>query len=132
MAEEVAGFRCRCCGNCCRVPGYVLVSQQEIDRIAEFMGIDVYQFIETYTRLTNNRAGLSLIEKDDGACVFLGKDNRCLIEDVKPEQCRKFPSEWKYSDMRDICPGWQTFSTGSKRINERGRGFVCSQSCQVN
>ena len=106
MAEETAEFRCRCCGNCCRVPGYVLVSQQEIDRIAEFVGVDVYQFIETYTRLTNNRAGLSLIEKEDGACVFLGKDNRCLIEAVKPEQCRKFPFEWKYADMLTICPGW--------------------------
>ena len=99
-------FQCRQCGNCCRISGYVHVREAEIDRIAKYIGIEVYDFIETYTRLTNNRRGLSLIEHDDGSCVFLRKDGRCLIEDVKPEQCRKFPFEWRYDNMQEVCAGW--------------------------
>ena len=106
MSGGATDFRCLRCGNCCRVPGYVVVSQTEVDRIAKYIGIDVYSFCETYTRLIGNRSGLSLIEKEDGSCVFLGPDNRCTIESVKPRQCCMFPQEWHYADMRDTCPGW--------------------------
>jgi len=107
MAAEDFEFRCQRCGNCCRVPGYVVLSDAEIDAIAAYIGIDSYQFTETYTRLTENRAGLSLVEKGDGSCVFLSADNGCLIESVKPRQCREFPFGWRYEAMRDTCPGWR-------------------------
>ncbi len=108
MRDDSENFRCQRCGSCCRVPGYVKVTEAEIDAIAEYIGIELYEFISTYTRITHNRQGLSLIERDDHACVFLGNDNECLIERVKPKQCRQFPFDWKYDDMSGICPGWKS------------------------
>jgi Fe-S-cluster containining protein len=111
--DDYVEFKCLLCGNCCRIPGYVRVSEAEIDRIAEYVGIEVYEFISTYTRLTNCRRGLSLIEHEDGSCVFLRSDGRCLIEDVKPEQCQKFPFDWRYDNMNEVCAGWRARKTAS-------------------
>ncbi|TSA41930.1 MAG: hypothetical protein D4R57_00005, partial [Verrucomicrobiales bacterium] len=38
----------------------------------------------------------------DGACMFL-KDNLCVIQPVKPQQCRDFPNLWKYPSSEKYC-----------------------------
>jgi Fe-S-cluster containining protein len=74
----------------------------EIAEIARFLGLQEREFIEAYTRLRANRAGLSLTEQADGACVFLaGRD--CRIQPVKPRQCREFPNGWNFPGWRDVC-----------------------------
>lgn len=94
---------CLCCGNCCRVEGYVHVGAAEVDRLAEFMGLSVEEFTREFTRLTGDRQGLSLAEQAGGACVFLDADNYCLVEPVKPEQCRGFPHAWRFSGFERVC-----------------------------
>jgi len=42
---DLSEFRCRRCGTCCKWEGPVRVSQEEIARIAEFLHIDVQEFI---------------------------------------------------------------------------------------
>ena len=95
-------FECARCGNCCRWEGCVKVSDQEIDAIAEFLGIPVMDFLEKYVRLRPDRTGLSLTEAPSGACIFFedGSEPRCLINPVKPVQCRDFPLKWNF-------PGWE-------------------------
>ena len=39
----------------------------------------------------------------DGACIFLEGVNTCLIQPVKPEQCRGFPNAWNFPGWRDMC-----------------------------
>ena len=102
QAEEPVHYVCQRCGNCCRWPGEVPVGNDEINAIAGFLGIPVEVFTEQYTQLRRNRAGLTLIEKPDGACIFL-EDNRCTINPVKPTQCRGFPNTWNFEGWRDIC-----------------------------
>lgn len=103
-------FRCRRCGNCCRWSGYVRLSETEIDVIAGFLGMSPGDFVERYTRLTADRSGLSLIEKADGACIFLTETRppACRIEAVKPRQCRDFPEKWNF-------PGWEKECAGGDR-----------------
>lgn len=74
----------------------------EIDAIAEFLGMDVNDFLETYTCLRPDRTGLSLTEAENGSCIFFedGDFPRCRINEVKPQQCRDFPLKWNF-------PGWQ-------------------------
>jgi len=108
MENDLSDFECRRCGNCCRVPGYVHLSLSEIDACAEYLGMDVGAFTDQYTRLTKYRTGLSLIEHKDGSCIFLTEGGECLIEPVKPLQCRQFPAEWKYDDMNTVCAGWSS------------------------
>ena len=94
---------CTGCGNCCRWPGYVRVNEAEIDRIAAFLDMESYDIVEQHTRLTDDRSGLSLNEHDDGSCVFL-VDNNCVIQDVKPKQCRDFPNHWSFEGWQAECP----------------------------
>lgn len=104
-------FACRCCGACCRIPdGIVRVSDDEIARIAAFLGQSEKAFIATETELAPDRKGLILKSRADGACAYLSDDNRCRIHPVKPDKCRTFPYEWTNPDSIQVCPGLQACS----------------------
>ena len=102
---KLAGFACRRCGACCRIPdGIVRVSDEEISRIARFLGTSEEKFIATQTALAPDRKGLVLLSRPGGACAFLLPDNRCRIHPVKPDKCRTFPFDWTNSDSSSVCP----------------------------
>jgi Fe-S-cluster containining protein len=100
---DVKPFRCQCCGACCRTDGYVRLTDEDIDRLARHLGMDVHTFTETHTRVTRDRAALGLTDQPDGACIFLA-GGRCGVQTVKPQQCRDFPERWQYHDMEAVCP----------------------------
>ena len=95
-------YQCQCCGNCCKWPGDIWITEEEIPKIARFVGFSPLEFIERFTRLTNNRRGLSIIDKPNGECVFL-EGNECTIQPVKPPQCSGFPNDWNFPGWQDIC-----------------------------
>ena len=95
-------YQCQRCTNCCRWPGDVKVSDAEVAAIAAFRGMETEAFIARYTRLRADRRGLSLTDHPDHSCVFLeGRD--CVINDVKPQQCRDFPNKWRFPGWRQVC-----------------------------
>jgi len=95
-------YQCQRCTKCCRWPGDVKVSLEEVDAIAEYLGMPAAEFVEEYTRLRADRRGLSLVSREDHACIFLeGKD--CVIQEVKPQQCRDFPNKWRFPGWRQVC-----------------------------
>jgi len=98
-------FVCLGCGNCCRPGGYVRLREGEAEAIAEFLGVGVGEFIQTQTRVTDDRRHLSLLENADGSCVFLTPDSRCEINPVKPAQCRGYPREWRTEILDAACAG---------------------------
>ena len=100
-----AGFACRRCGACCRGPGDVVLEAGEPERIAALLGDALYAFTARYTRLLDDRRGLSLTERPDGACIFLQDDNGCRIQDAKPQQCRGFPHAWRSARLMATCAG---------------------------
>jgi Fe-S-cluster containining protein len=102
MEESDVYYQCQRCGNCCRWPGFVKVSEAEIAAIAAHAGVDEHDFIQRYTRLRPNRDGLALIDKPNGECFFLD-EGRCAIQPVKPGQCRAFPNEWNFPGWREVC-----------------------------
>ncbi len=93
---------CQRCGACCRWPGDVRVDDAEVRRIAAFLGLSEASFIERFTRLRRDRRGLSLIEKENGECVFYA-GGACSIQDVKPQQCRDFPNLWNFPGFETTC-----------------------------
>jgi uncharacterized protein len=94
-------YLCQRCGNCCRWPGVVRVSEPEIEKIATFLAMKPLDFIDKYCEVTYDRRGLTLIMKEsDGSCIFLEGKNVCQIQPVKPIQCSGFPNTWNF-------PGWQ-------------------------
>lgn len=97
--ERGVFYRCQRCSNCCQWPGEVPLTDREVNRIADFLEMSVYDFVAKHTDLRLNRGGLTLREQPDGACEFLeGID--CRIQEVKPDQCAGFPNQWNF-------PGWQ-------------------------
>lgn len=106
-------FQCLRCGACCRHPGEVRLDEGEAERIAQTLGVQIDAFIQTYTRLSSDRRGLSLIERADQACVFLDDaPATCRIQAAKPRQCREFPAGWRYADFEQVCPAAGTLTAG--------------------
>lgn len=118
-------FVCRRCGACCRIPnGIVRVSaEDEIARIAAFLGQDETAFIAAETELAPDRKGLILKSRPDGSCVYLTEDNRCRIHPVKPDKCRTFPYEWTNADSIQICPGLQACQGVQPPVEIEGFSF---------
>jgi Fe-S-cluster containining protein len=102
MQDPDVYYQCQRCGNCCRWPGFVKVTEAEIAAIAARTGVDEHDFIQRYTRLRPNRDGLALIDKPNGECVFF-EQGGCAIQAVKPAQCRAFPNEWNFPGWREVC-----------------------------
>lgn len=95
---------CVRCGACCRWEGDVCLTEEDVQAIAAYLGMEEVEFVNTYCRLQRNRRGLSLIDAEDGACIMLC-DNACRIQAVKPQQCRDFPLRWNFPGWETRCPG---------------------------
>jgi Fe-S-cluster containining protein len=95
-------YDCQRCTACCRWPGQVRVTEEEIRRMAEHLGLDEFTFIQRYCRLALNRYGLALAEREDGSCVFL-EGRECRVHPVKPRQCRDFPNLWRFEGFDAFC-----------------------------
>jgi len=126
--EDGLRFQCLRCNSCCGgAPGYVWVEEDEIVRIARFLGIPVPDFTRRYCRKVWWR--ISLKELPGGDCVFLTADG-CGIYPVRPMQCRTFPfwpdlleSPRRWQSERRRCPGIGRGKLYSRAQIERiGRG----------
>lgn len=97
-------FKCLKCGDCCRWHGYVRITEKEADSIAEFLGIDVGEFIGKMAVITADRRSLSIDEMPNGDCIFFRDEPpRCEIYDVRPRQCRDFPIKWNSRSKQFRC-----------------------------
>lgn len=93
---------CQRCTACCRWPGQVRLADGEIARMAVHLDVDEPEFIQRFTRLTSDRRGLALLDKDNGECIFLSGDD-CRVQPVKPQQCRDFPNLWNFPGFETHC-----------------------------
>lgn len=104
-------FECTGCGQCCTgAPGYIWVSGEEIQQIAQFLNFSIEEFSERYLRRVKGRLSLLELPKTFD-CIFL-KDKKCQIYSVRPIQCRTFPwwpknlkSEKEWRDAARFCEG---------------------------
>ncbi len=140
-------FTCTQCGDCCTGgPGFVWISDVEIQRLAEHLGMDVAGVLKKYCRRVGGRISLKeRINRGSHDCIFLeeiesgrfderaGREVRymkriCSIYEVRPLQCRTWPfwpenladeKAWKLASIK--CPG----------MNRPGRGFALKQIEQI-
>ena len=108
-------FTCSQCGNCCTGgPGFVWISEVEIGRLAEYLGLTRREVVEKYCRKVDGQYSLKEYRNARGEydCVFLkeerverpatgggaGADEKvvltrrgCTIYSVRPLQCRTWP-----------------------------------------
>lgn len=116
MSEPVEvgrfNFRFECqrgCTNCCTNSGHVWVTEEDIGRIAAYVGLEREPFERRF--VYRSKRGARLTVPRAHSCHFLAEGG-CSIHEVKPLQCRVFPfwpenvnhrSSWK--KLRRYCPG---------------------------
>lgn len=83
-------FECTQCGKCCRRPGIVVMTEEDILRASDYLGMDLHDFCERYLQYDEEDDLWFVHVKPGKGCVFLS-DERCKIHDVKPAQCRTYP-----------------------------------------
>jgi len=96
-------FGCRRCNACCKQPGFVYLKEGEADRMAEYLGMLVYDFTDQFCDVVDRRR-LVLKKRSDEVCVFLNEEG-CRVHAVKPDQCRDFPSKWRTPASLEYCQG---------------------------
>jgi len=106
-------FTCTQCGNCCTGgPGYVWISNIEIERLAQFLHLSPQETVERYCRKVDGKFTLKERRMPDGNydCIFLREQEGhaagkqldagegvplrrkiCSIYAVRPLQCRTWP-----------------------------------------
>lgn len=101
--DEAVWYQCQRCSNCCKWEGDVVITEEETEKIAEFLGIEFYDFVRDYTRLRENRVGLSIVDKEGTTECIMLDGNACRLQEVKPEQCKGFPNRWNFPNWREAC-----------------------------
>lgn len=97
-------FQCARCGECCRVPGQVHLTEADIARLAAQLGLGESDFIQQHTELARDRRDLALKAKPDGTCIFL-EGAACIVYPARPQQCAGYPVEWNNPDWPKPCWG---------------------------
>ena len=100
----------QCPGHCCTGPkGYVWVTIDEMQSIAELLEIELLDFAMRYTKRVGQRYSLRELERgpNNFACVFFSEG--CQIYNERPEHCRRFPfwpqHKGKGERVARSCPG---------------------------
>ncbi len=105
---------CQSCGGACCIgeSGYIWVTRQEIEAIAEYLMLPLEDFAKHYLLRAKNRYSLKELKDEElgYACIFFDKEKRgCSIYSVRPKQCRTFPFWEQFKDdtteLVKECPG---------------------------
>ena len=111
---EGVRFECTRCSRCCRhEPGYVFLSEKDLERIGSALSLTRDQVVKRYCRRVRLWGGverLSLREKPNWDCIFW--NDGCEIYDARPLQCRSYPfwagplsSPESWAETARQCPG---------------------------
>ncbi len=108
-------FQCTRCSQCCRHdPGYVFLSERDLDALTAHLRMDPDEVLDRYCRDVEV-AGIgrvSLKERSNYDCIFWKPGVGCTVYEARPLQCRAFPfwaanlgslAEWQAAARR--CPG---------------------------
>jgi len=111
--SEGLKFKCTGCGNCCTgSPGYVFLSESDLDRLAAHFSLRNEEFLAKYTYQVDDK--ISLLDKlDSTTCIFL-EDKKCTVYEARPTQCRTFP--W-WIHMIETKEDWEEAGTRCEGIN---------------
>ena len=104
-------FKCSQCGDCCNGYGGTFINEEDITRIAEYIGTDPLKFKKEYCRHSGKK--IVIRQSETGFCIFW--DKICTIHPVKPRMCKNWPfiesllidiTNWQI--MASLCPGIRT------------------------
>lgn len=91
--EAFKKIDCLKCANCCRNLGPI-IKEKDISRISKLFKEKPGKFVNEYLKIDED----SDYVFKEMPCPFLQEDNLCIIYDMRPDACRKYP----YTDQRAI------------------------------
>jgi len=98
-------FECQAgCTRCCEQQGFVYLTEDDLGRIANYLGLSPSEFERRHVYRTKHLIRLRVPRQQQ--CYFLG-DGGCSIHAVKPVQCRAFPFWPELVDARDSKREWK-------------------------
>jgi len=104
-------FECKRCGFCCQGESTVSLSEEEVRRMAAFLGLSREEFLRRYTVYRGGRLEMRTV---DGHCIFYRGEEGCLVHPVKPDRCRQWPlhpsilkDPENFEIIRSTCPGFR-------------------------
>lgn len=111
-------FSCQKCSGCCRgAPGFVYLSQNDLEKLSKAKNISQDDFITNFCRWVDigEKEILSLIEKKNNDCIFWNNDG-CSVYKDRPFQCSSYPF-W-FSILRGGIESWKENSKDCPGINK--------------
>jgi uncharacterized protein len=126
-------FKCTGCGQCCTgSPGYVWITEEEMQAVADYLKISIKEFMRKYIRRAGDRYALvehpNLERPKDVDCVFL-KDKKCTIYHLRPKQCKTFP--W-WNENLSSPKAWEELSSYCEGVNHPEADIVPLSEIQKN
>lgn len=101
LERKTYKYPCIRCGNCCIKTKYIVVNDEDIDRLAEFFTVSRQEIIDKYTDFMPSwKDGVYYLKKITTApnrpywCVFLKKESpdhkflTCSVHPARPQICR--------------------------------------------
>ncbi len=128
--KDGLAFQCTQCGQCCTgQPGYVWVTEEEMDAMAKVLNISLDLFKRKYIRQLDNRYALTERKalNNDYDCVFL-KDKKCQVYQARPIQCRTYP--W-WNENLNSKQSWDLAAKECEGINEESPLVPYEQIIQI-
>lgn len=116
-------FQCTGCGKCCTgAPGYVWLTQEDIDRLSKHLALSEEAFLKKYCLFSKGRYSLRDLPPHYD-CIFLKNGKACTVYEARPKQCRKFP--WWKENLRSK-QDWENAAKYCEGINHPD-GTIYSQ-----
>ena len=142
-APEASVFDCRMCGHCCEGRGGIIVSPDDLTRLAAHMQQSPQAVAERYCERIGGK--LKIRCGDDGYCIFFHQGSGCGVHEGKPAICRAWPffrgnieDPASLAMAKEFCPGIhadakhaQFACEGRKYLQENGL-IASDASCEAN
>lgn len=99
---------CKMCGKCCSFE--IPLTLLDISRISKFVDLDERTAFRQYIQKDiSEKSGLFKIrKKEDSTCIFLNPENRCTIQEAKPNVCSFYQCSSETEE--DVLPWTSTYS----------------------
>jgi Fe-S-cluster containining protein len=125
--DEGLRFQCTGCGKCCTgSPGYVYLSDQDMETLSLHFQLSKEEFTKKYTRFVEDQ--YSLLDKAGSYdCIFL-EDNKCKVYAARPVQCKTFP--WWISSL-ETPAHWEEAAKRCEGINHPDAPVIPSLHIQT-
>ncbi|MCK9295805.1 MAG: YkgJ family cysteine cluster protein [Desulfobulbaceae bacterium] len=108
MEEEI--FACQQCGYCCQGETTVSLTDDDLQRMVDYIGLPEKEVKEKYLRITGNVIQMKIVDRH---CIFF--DKGCTVHPGKPWRCSQWPlhpsilqDRSNFEAISSSCPGIKT------------------------